>query len=285
MNNILITTECVADLPESIYKSGDVDVIYFDIMTEKGQFRDTVEVDSTNIIEYMAGGHQKVYSVVPSANEYKNFFMKNLKDYDAIIHICISSGVSVAYSNAMLARVKMGRDSKRIFIVDSRQISSGHGLVTMKAIEYRDKGMNCKEITSALNDFIPRVSSSFLTYNADHMYYNARVNKFVKKICDTFKIHPVFMVIDGKMVVKKFYIGTYNRAMTKYIDYIVGDPSTIDTQTGFITYVDCNEELLEQIRMSVGNKVDFDTVYEQQASATISTNSGPKTFGLLFVRN
>ena len=285
MNNILITTECVADLPESIYKSGDVDVIYFDIMTEKGQFRDTVEVDSTNIIEYMAGGHQKVYSVVPSANEYKNFFMKNLKDYDAIIHISISSGVSVAYSNAMLARVKMGRDSKRIFIVDSRQISSGHGLVTMKAIEYRDKGMNCKEITSALNDFIPRVSSSFLTYNADHMYYNARVNKFVKKICDTFKIHPVFMVIDGKMVVKKFYIGTYNRAMTKYIDYIVGDPSTIDTQTGFITYVDCNEELLEQIRMSVGNKVDFDTVYEQQASATISTNSGPKTFGLLFVRN
>ena len=51
MNNILITTECVADLPESIYKSGDVDVIYFDIMTEKGQFRDTVEVDSTNIVE------------------------------------------------------------------------------------------------------------------------------------------------------------------------------------------------------------------------------------------
>ena len=84
---------------------------------------------------------------------------------------------------------------------------------------------------------------------------------------------------------KKFYVGTYTRAMTKYIDYIVGDPSTIDTQTGFITYVDCNEELLEQIRTGVGNKVDFDTIYEQQASATISTNSGPKTFGLLFVRN
>lgn len=284
MYNILVTTECVADLPESVYQNGDVDVIYFDIKTEHGQFRDTVEVDSSNIVEYMMGGRRMAYSVVPTANEYKNFFMKNLKGYDAIIHVSISSGVSVAYSNAMLARAKMGRDGNNVYIVDSQHLSSGHGFVTMKAIECRNKGMNCKEIIACLNDFIPKVSTSFLTYSVDYLYYNKRVNSFVKKLGNLFNLHPLLQIVDGKLVLKKLYMGRYSSAIKKYIKRIVGDASTIDMSMGFITCVDCNESIMEQIRIEVENKVKFDDLQERQASATISTNSGPKTLGLIFVR-
>ncbi len=285
MNNILIATECVADLPEELYKDKDVAVIYYDIKTDGGLFRDTTEIDAQNVMEYMVGGHKKAYSVVPTANDYKNFFNMKLVEYDKIIHICISSGISEAYKNAQLARAKMGQDGNKIFLIDSRHLSSGQGLVTLEAVKCRDAGMDCKEIAEHLHKYVAGVSTTFLTNNADYLYYNGKVEKSVMDICNALRLHPVLGMVDGKLTVKKVYIGDYNKAAKKYIKSILGNTDDIDKSCAFITYAGCPGEILDMAQNSVEEILKFDELYRQQASATVSCNCGPKTFGILFVRN
>ena len=284
MNDILITAECVADIPNDICKNYGIDIIYYDIKTESGIFRDTEEIDSQNVMEYMSDGKKMAYSIIPTTKDYENFFAKRLNEYREVIHICISSGISEAYNNAVSAKEHLGEEGKRIHIIDSQSLSSGQGLLAMEAIKYRKSGMNCMEIVNRLEEVIPNISTSFLANNADYLYYNGKVKKSVKEICKFFHIHPILQIRKGKLTVKKVVIGNYNRAIRRYIMSALRNEKQIDPSVGFITYAGCDEDILEKVREKVNARISFEKLYEQQASATVSSNCGPKTFGILFIR-
>lgn len=285
MKRIFITTECVADLPANyLNEYKDIELIYYDIKTDRGIFRDTKEITSLNVLEYMNGGKKVITSIIPSAYDYKQFFTEKLKSYDEILHVSVSSGISEAFENANTAKSRMGIDGERIHIIDSRHLSSGQGLITMEAVKCRDKGMDCKDIINHLIDYIPKVSTSFLANNADYLYYNQKVGENVMKICRMFSLHPVLAMIDGKLTLKRVYIGNYKKCAKRYMKNTLGRIENIDTTSGFITYAGCSEELLKHINVELANKIHFDNLYKCQASATVSCNCGPSTFGILFAK-
>lgn len=283
MNNVSITTECVADIPSELKTQYDIGIIYYDIETEKGLFKDTDEVSAINIMEYMAGGEKKAQSVIPSANDYKNFFAKTLKENDEIVHICISSGISNALENAKLAKAKLGVNARKVHIIDSKNLSSGQGLLALEAAKMRNEGLSAEEIEENINNMIPRVSTSFLTYNADYLYYNGKVSKRMMQLCNYFRVHPVLYMKDGVLTLKKIYFGNYESSALKYINNVLHNSQNIMDERGFITYAGCGHELREKIKNHVRKKIHFRNLIEQAASATVSCNCGPSTFGILFI--
>ena len=282
MHNIAITTECVADLPKELLEEKHIDIIYFDVETETGIFRDTDEIDAQNIIEYMLGGEKKAQSVVPSANDYKNFFRKRLEEYDEIIHISISGGVSSAYKNAELGRAKLGIDGRKIHLVDSGHLSSGLGLLVLKATEYRDDGIDSNAIVEKLKYDTDRIFTSFIVDNVDYLYYNNQVGKYAMKLCKLLHLHPVLHMEGGKLEVQRFYLGNYKKATSRYISDALRRADRIDTSIGFCTYAGCSHAMLKRIKGEVERKIVFEQYWEQASSVTVSCNCGPKTFGILF---
>lgn len=282
MNSIAITTECVADLPRKLLEQNSIDIIYMDIETDSGVFRDTSEIDSQNITEYMAGGRRKAQSVIPSANDYSAFFRNRLEEYDEVIHISIGSGVSAALNNARLGREKLGNERYKIHLIDSMHLSSGIGLLVLEAARLRDEGLVSKEIVRNVIAKIPVINTSFLSYNADYLYYNGKVSESVMKICRAFRLHPALAVKDGKLVLKRLYFGRYERAAANYIAKTLKESERIKKDRAFITYVGCGHELLEFIHDKMSQHIKFDEVWEKAASATIAANCGPLTFGILF---
>lgn len=282
MNSIAITTECTADLPRKLLEQNNIDVIYMDIETDSGVFRDTSEIDSQNITEYMAGGRRKAQSVIPSATDYGSFFRSHLEEYDEVIHICIGSSVSGAMGNARLGREKLGNESYKVHLIDSKHLSSGIGLLVLEAARMRDEGLGSKEIVKRVTDKIPDICTSFLSYSADYLYYNKKVSESVMKICRLFRLHPVLGIRDGKLGLKKVYCGKYERAAAKYIASTLKEAERIKKDRAFLTYVGCGHELLELVNKKMTQYVRFDEVFEKAASATIAANCGPLTFGIIF---
>lgn len=286
MHNILITTECVADLPEELLRRYDIQIIYYDVATEEGVFKDSAEIDARNLIDYISDGKKKAYSVVPKASDYKNFFNKGLAKYDEILHICISSGISAAYENAEAAKAKMGINGRKVKILDSRHLSSGQGILTIEAAKLRDEGLSSTEIIERLEKMIPNIETSFIAYNADYLYHNGKVDKTVKNVCNILSLHPVlYMNEDGRLTIKRVYVGNYDKACKRYIKNLLTKNKNIDSKMGFLTYAGCTHEKLDRITEIADKYVKFDEVFDQQASATVSCNCGPNTFGILFKRN
>lgn len=282
MNNIAITTECVADLPKELLEKNDIDIIYFDIETESGMFRDTDEVDANNIMEYMIDGKKKAQSVVPNANNFKNFFKKKLDDYDEVIHFCIGSGISITTENATLARAKMGIDGRRIHIVDTHSLSAGQAMITLEACKCRDEGMTSKEILEHIYKYLARIETTFLANNADYLYYNGKVGKSVMDICRFFHMHPVLTMTTSGLALKNVYIGSYEHASNRYIKDTLRKKNKIDARLGYFVYAGCGHAMVEEVLEKIREELPFEEIIINTASATVSCNCGPMTYGIMF---
>lgn len=284
MKKIGITADCACDLPDEYLEQHDVGVIYFYITTDTGRFLDGYEIDSKSIIEYLEKGGKKSVTEAPQPMEYELFFEKQLERYDEIIHIALSDRLSKSYKNALSALEFMGLDGKRVTVVDSRLFSSGMGFLIMKAVEMRDEGCSVQEITEECGSVRGRICTSFIARNADHLYRSGLTSKAVKKVCSAMMIHPVLSLKNGRVALKKLEMGEYDRSVRKYIRSELRHNYLIDRERVFITHSGCGADMLSAVKKELKKVCCFEEVIVTNASATISSNCGAGSIGVLFLR-
>jgi len=281
MKNIVITADCVCDMPESLLEQYGIKVIYFYVSTEHGWFKDMEEITSDNIAEYFKQGGVRVKTKAPLVEEYKAFFEKNLKDADRVIHITMSSNLSLSYGRATVAAESF---EGRVLVVDSSLFSTGMAHLVIKASELVREGKDETEIISELDEMKHRVVTGFIAESAEYLYRTGNVNRFVKEVCAIFNFHPVLIMKKGGMKLKAIKAGNYEKAVLRYVKGELRKRNKIETDRVFITHASCSVKLIAKVKREVARHCVFKDTMMTEASATISSNCGPNTVGVLFVR-
>lgn len=278
-----IVTDCICDLPRSYIREHNIGIIYFLIETDSGIFTDTDEITAENILSYMAAGGVKSVSSPPPAEDYAELFGKTLEKYGEVLFIAAGSGSSVSYDRARETLKLMGTDAQRIRVFDSGHLSTGLGHMVIRAAEMAESGCGADEIVTELSGLKERVSTTFLTVNADYLYRNGRASERVKRLCDTFGIHPVLMMKNGAITLKSVMIGNYEKASLRYVRRALKNAACIDGRRIFITHAGCGKREIGRISEEIYKKCSVEELIVTKASATVSSNCGPGTFGVLFV--
>ena len=279
---VKIISECVCDLPKKWLIEHNVEIVYFTIETDCGQFLDTSEITSENIISYLNSGGKKANSVVPEPEVYREAFERNLREYDEVILIGISSGVSFSCENADKAVEMLGESGRRVHVFDSGHLSSGQGHIVIKAAEMAENGSTASEILEEIKALKNKVSTSFIAQSIDYLYMNGKVSERVKKICTMFEIHPILEMKNGELSLKSVTRGNYRKACRKYLKKKLSHANSIDKKTAFITHAGCSTKMIEWIKGEVLKNIEFDNLIVTKASATVTSNCGPNSFGILF---
>lgn len=283
--SICITTDCVCDLPDEMLRDNNVDIVYFYIETDTGRFRDRNEITAQNIFEYLKGGGKKSITSAPSSEEFVELFSKKLENCNEVIHIATGSLISASVANSKAAVEQMGSLGERVHIFDSGHLSTGIGHIVLKAVEMVNNGVSdSSRIIVELEKMRDMVSTSFIADSADYLYRNGRVSKAVQVICSMFNIHPVLAMKNGHLGLKSVQIGNYEKSALRYVRKELKTQS-IRTDRLFITHAGCTANDMKLIRNEVRRIAKFDSVIVTKASATVSGNSGPRTFGVLYVRD
>lgn len=281
MSRIIITTDCVCDLSKELIEKYDIKIIHFYVVTEHGWFKDLEEITSDNIVEYFERGGNQVLSKAPFREEYEAFFEKVLKEGDEILHIAVSSSVSLSCKNASAAAERF---SGRVHVLDSHQLSTGMAHLVLTATQMVNQGKTTADIMKELECMRDRVSTGFIAENANYLYRAGHVGKFVKNVCELLKIHPVLGVKNGSMSLKGIKIGNYENALRRYVRREMRQLSSIEKERVFITHSGCSLKAVTTVKQEVTRLCSFREVYVTEASATISCNCGANTIGVLFVR-
>jgi DegV family protein with EDD domain len=139
MSKIKIVTDSASDLPKSYYEENNISVMHFPITIGGEEYVDQVTL-STNLLYDLVDKH----GVLPKTAaigvyQFQEKFEELLKENDEVLFIGISTGFSCQVSNANLASQEF--DGK-VKVVDSQNLSSGEGLVVMKAVELVNKGLS-----------------------------------------------------------------------------------------------------------------------------------------------
>jgi DegV family protein with EDD domain len=277
---IKITADSTCDLPPEIIQSMDITIIPLHILVGELTFEDGVNITPADIFNYVEHEGKICKTAAVNAYEYKHIFEELSTNYEAIIHINISSDFSSCYQNALLA----ARGLPNVYVVDSRNLSTGSGHLVYDAALMAKNGVEPEEIYRRLTELTPQIEASFVIDCLDYLSRGGRCSTLNAQGAKLLKIKPCIEVIDGRMTVGKKYRGSLGLCLQKYIKDRLCDRKDIDYSRVFVTHSMCPEETVQMVKETIDRYAAFDEVIETRAGCTVSSHCGPNTLGILFKR-
>lgn len=277
---IAITADCICDLPKDLIARYQIGIMYCYVHTREGRFCDISEVSSDSLLSYLQVEGNYAYSSTAAPSEYEYFFADMLEKAQHVIHITATEDLSGAYPNATQA----SKSFDNVTVVDSHHISSGHGLMVLYAAALAEEGKSVSEICKKLLAFRENVFSNFLVPSTATLARNGKVSGLVDKVCRALNLHPVLSMSRNQLKLWKIEVGNMNGVKCRYVKSLFKRKRQVDTRILFLTYAGCTVRQVDDILEEVNKYITFDRIVLQKASATVSSNCGIGTFGLMFIR-
>lgn len=273
---IAISVESTNDLSEELLQKYDIKVIPYTITLGDMTFKDG-EHTTAEMFEYV-----DKYGTLPKTTalneyEYTEFFKEILESYDALVHICLSSGITSSCGNAERA----AKNVENAFVVDSRSLSTGIGLLAMYAKELAEEGLSAEEIAKTVQERADKLQVSFVVERLDYLYKGGRCSSLQLLGANLLKIRPRIVLKEGKMISDKKFRGNMGGVVAKYCAETLKDFNTPDLKRAFITYTTATPEMLESARKAL-SEAGFKEILETRAGGTIASHCGANTLGILY---
>jgi len=279
---IKIISDSTCDLSKELVEKHGIRIAPLTIARGDESLKDGVEITPADIFAYFDSGKGLCRTSAINAVEYKEIWDEELQNHDAIIHFIISAELSLCMQNAITAAA----DYDNVFLVDTRNLSTGIGHLAVDAAEMAAKGMEAKAIHEEILRRVPLLDVSFVIDTLTYLHKGGRCSGVQKFAAGVLSLKPCIGVKDGKMGPGKKYRGKLSKALKDYINDKLADKSTIDTRRLFITHTLTGENLAlaEAVKAQVAEIIKFDEVYITSAGSTVSCHCGPNTLGILFFR-
>lgn len=278
---IAITCDSVCDLSQELIKQNNISILPISIILGDETFSDGVNINSQKIFDYVAKNKQLPKTSAINEFQYAEFFKEHLDGVDALIHFTISSDMSSCFNNAKKAASTL----KNVYVIDSRNLSTGVGLQVLYACKLRDKGEKPENIVKKVEARKQFVQASFVVERLDYLYKGGRCSALQLLGANLLKIRPSIIVKNGKMDVHKKYRGKMKDVVKDYIKDTLNEFNTYDKSICFITYSSATEDMVEAAKSTLKEFANFENVYITTAGATVTSHCGENTLGILYFNN
>lgn len=279
---IKITSDSTCDLSAELVERYNVGVIPLSVILGDKAYKDGLEITAQDIFDYVAKTGVLPKTSACGVEDYREQFKKYLAEYDAVIHFNISSKASASYNNAVSASKDFGG---RVYVVDSYALSTGQGLLTLKACDLAAEGHSPEDIVKTVNALRPFVNTSFVPDALDYLHKGGRCSLAALMGAKILKLHPMIDMKEGQMYAKKKYAGSIDRCLRSYVEDLAQTYRRYDRTRCFITHSHAEPELVAKVRAQVKSLFDFDEIYETMAGCVVTGHCGKNTLGVLFIHD
>jgi len=277
---IKIISDSTCDLGAELIKQNDIALVPLTVIKDAVEYKDGITITPADIFAHVAAGGALCSTSAVNIGEYTDVFAKYADDYDGVIHINLGSGFSTCYQSACLA----AEEFDNVRVIDSKNLSTGQGLVVLKACELAKDCTDLDLLARELTEFTEKVEASFLVDKLDYLAKGGRCSSVAALGANLLNLKPCIEVKDGKMGVVKKYRGNYAKCLGTYVKDRLAGREDIDRGTLFVTKTVVSEECYSAVMEAVSTCGGFETVYETTAGCTVSCHCGPGTLGVLFIR-
>ncbi len=279
---IKISADSTADLSTELLTKYNIATMPLHVSLGDNDYLDGISIVPEDIYKYYADTKKLPKSGARSTEEYKEFFANLLAEgYDAIVHFCISADMSASFANAELA----SKDFTDVYVVDSRQLSTGIGLLVLDACDMVERGLNAKQIYDRAMARRDQSKSSFIVDNLEFLYKGGRCSALVYLGANLLSIKPCLEVKNGLIGVESKPMGRYRRCVAKYCESIRQKITNPDSKRVFVTHTKMDEGIAEEVIETVKSWGIFEEVLETTAGCTVTTHCGANTIGILYIND
>lgn len=167
----------------------------------------TVHFGSEEFVDGMTIDHKTFYEklvecdTLPSTSQatpaaFEEIFAQVVGAGDTAVVITLASQLSGTYQSAMIASEDY---ADKIFVVDSRTVAIGTGILAEVALQLAESGMDAKCLAEAITVLRERVRVVALLDTLEYLKRGGRISKTVAFAGSMLSIKPVVAIKDGQI--------------------------------------------------------------------------------------
>lgn len=280
MNNIKIISDSTCDLTPEQVQRHNIRIVPLYVVFDEESFMDGTEIDTEKLYEMVEKKKILPKTSAPSPQDFYNIFESEIEKGNKIIYIGLSSKLSSTIQNAKIAAEEF--DAGSIEIIDSENLSSGIGLLVMKAADYREKGMDLQKIAENVRDLIPKVRTRFIINTLDYLYKGGRCTALESFVGSLLRIRPIVTVKSGTMILEEKIRGRREKILSNMLENALSDKELMDDARVFVTHSNAQADA-EYIKKELLHKLKVKEITISNAGCVISSHCGPGTVGILYI--
>ena len=276
---INIITDSTSDLGADLAAEFNLSVVPLLVTIGGEVYHDGVDIGQKDLFALVEKHGELPKTAAPSMGELITMFDRPGES----IFVGISSRLSATIQNAILASETL--PAGKVRVIDSLSLSTGVGLLALRAAGLRDQGATAEQIETILRASVPKLHVSFMVDTMEYIYKGGRCNAIQAIAGSVLKIHPIIEVKqDGTLGVKEKARGIRQKGLQMLLDDFSSHLDALDLERVFVTHTTSDEDA-EFLKSEIQRLAAPQNVQITKAGSVISSHCGPGCIGILYFSN
>jgi DegV family protein with EDD domain len=278
MQKIKIITDSTCDLNKDIIERYNIEVLPLLVKIDDETYKDGEDITLQEYLYKMKSSEAFPTTTQVIPHRFYECYKKYLDEGYKIVSIHLSSKMSGTYQSACMAKNML--ETEDIITIDSYNVTSGLGLLVLKACKLKEEGYNIFEIEEKIKEIIPHVKSALAFDSLDNLVKGGRLSKTVGAIGGILDIKLILTIKNGEMAVIDKVRGTQ-----KSIKTILKNVDKTGIKEGEISILlqASDKNILEKLRSHM-NEREMEFI-ECEVGCVVGTHSGEGACGIFYIED
>jgi len=279
---IKIVSDSTCDLSKELKEKYDIEIAPLHIVLGEKEYLDGVEITPDEIYAW-ADANEDTPKTSAVGFEDAMDIVKQVKDTEDEMIVFTISGKMSTTGNVFRMAVEDLELEDKVSVIDSENLSTGIGLMVLKAADMVKEGKNRTEICQAIEELKKKVQASFVVDTLTYLHRGGRCSSVAALAGGVLKLHPKIVVADGSMSADKKYRGKIEKSIMDYVQDMEAVLKEADTERVFITHSGCEQEIIDKVYAYLKDMNYFKEILITRAGGVISSHCGSGTLGVLYI--
>lgn len=275
-----VVTDSTAYLSPEEKSRFNIHTIPLGVNVEGELYDEEVNITASEFYDKVRGAKELPKTTQPPIGKFVELFEGLAKDYDEVVSIHLSSGISGTYQGAIQAgNMVEGID---VHAFDSEISCAVQGFYVLKAGEMAQQGATAAEIIAELNAMKPSIRAYFIVEDLKHLQRGGRLSSGAALIGGLLQVKPILHFVD-KVIVPFEKIRTRKKAMKRVEDLFAEDVAKYEQVDAAVIHANCLQEAEEWCAM-LSQKYPNANIKISHFGPVIGTHLGEGSIGLGWVK-
>lgn len=236
-----VVTDSTAYIPQEIRDKWNIHMIPLNVIFGNDVYQEEVDFTAAQFYQHVKVKELPTTSQ-PPIGQFVELFEQLSKDYDAVISIHLSSGISGTFAGAVTASTMV--DDIKVYPFDSEISCMPQGFYAIEAAKSALEGVNAEAIMLRLEELKKTARAYFMVDDLSHLQRGGRLSSAQAIIGSLLQVKPL-LHFEDKVIVPFEKIRTRKKAMKKIADLLGDDAASGAHYQAAIIHANREEEARE----------------------------------------
>ncbi|MBM7661599.1 DegV family protein with EDD domain [Bacillus mesophilus] len=193
-----VVTDSTSYIPKELREKWNIHMLPLNVVFGNESYQEEAEITTEDFYEKVSHGGELPKTSQPAIGLCVNLYSELSHEYDAVISIHLSSGISGTYQGAVAAGNMV--DAIKVYPYDSEISAMPQGFYVLEAAKLAQAGKGPEEIIARLDEMKKSLKAYFMVDDLSHLQRGGRLSSAQAFVGSLLQVKPVLHFVDKKIV-------------------------------------------------------------------------------------